>query len=139
MIGEAATSVAFLLLSYGISVPCFVYLLSNFFSWPSSAQNTLLALNLMLGLILMIAAFVMDIIDTTADLNASLKPVYRIFPPFCLGNGLLSIALRDLLSAFDDSLESDTSLEPMDWKISGANMVSMLVTSVVYFLLVLLK
>merc|ERR1719183_1043554 len=138
MIGEAFTAVVLLLICYGASVSTFVYCLSSFFRSPSMAQNSLLALNLLLGLVLMIAAFVMDIIDSTAEVNATLKNVYRIFPPFCLGNGLLSIALRVLLSAFDDTLESGTVLEPMAWSISGANMVFMLCSAIAYFLLLLL-
>merc|ERR1719183_260611 len=138
MIGEAFTAVTLLLLCYGASVSTFVYCLSSFFKSPSVAQNSLLGLNLLLGLVLMIAAFVMDIIDSTAEVNATLKYVYRLFPPFCLGNGLLSIALRVLLSAFDDTLESGTVLEPMAWSISGANMVFMLCSAIAYFLLLLL-
>ena len=43
--------------------------------------------NVFLGLVLMIAQFVMAQIDYIAPINLTLMPVYRLSPGFCLGHG----------------------------------------------------
>ena len=93
---------------------------------------------MVLGFVLMVAAFVMDVLESTRAANVGLKHAFRLFPPFCFSHGLLSIALREILSAFDDDIAPGDVLAPHDWKIAGASITFMAGGAVVYFLLVLL-
>ena len=52
--------------------------------------NVILLVNMLTGLCLMMTSFVMSLIESTQDLNKTLKYVYRLFPGFCLGDGLLA-------------------------------------------------
>jgi hypothetical protein len=56
----------------------------------------------------------MATIDSTAATNESLKPYYRLLPPYNLGEGLISTA------AFD-------------WEIVGRNLVYLVGEMIVYF------
>jgi len=137
LIGEALLATTLLFVTFGTSIAGFTYLVSFLFKSPATAQNAMLLLNLVLGFMLMMASFILQIIQSTRDIAGTLNMIFRIFPAFCLGNGLLSVSLREILSAFDDELERGEVRAPMDWECAGANITFMCVESVIYFLLVL--
>ncbi|CAM9972242.1 unnamed protein product, partial [Phaeothamnion confervicola] len=82
-----------LLLLYGPAVAAFTYCLSFLFSSHTAAQNAILLLNFITGLALMVTSFVLALIDRTRATNAWLKGLYRLFPGFCLGDGLAQLVL----------------------------------------------
>ena len=115
--------VALLLFFYGLAVAPFTYMLSFLFKSHSTAQNAVLLLNFISGLILMIASFVMQYIESTTAINAKLVYVYRLFPGFCLGNGLLMLTEQNLLD-----LEREAFLSLCGEEKSQARMQHMLQT-----------
>ncbi|CAK9108749.1 ABC transporter A family member 1 (ABC transporter ABCA.1) (AtABCA1) (ABC one homolog protein 1) (AtAOH1) [Durusdinium trenchii] len=130
--GENFVAVVLLFLLYGVSVIPFTYCLSFLFDSHSTAQNLVLLLNFITGLVLIIASFVMSVIESTMHVNRILKYVYRLFPGYCLGNGLLGLTVNHSLKEF---LPEDFSRSPFDWDVVGAELCYMAASSVLYFVL----
>jgi len=129
-------AVVLLLFGYGCAIIPFAYLLSNMFQVHTSAQNMVLMISLLTGLILMIASFVMDIIDNqnTNELNADLKALYRVFPGYCLGDGLRNLAISSVLSGFVGP--SFVLPSPYEWDIAGADITYLFIESILFFSIV---
>ena len=84
-----ATVLLFIL--FGTAVAPFTYVVSFLFSSHSSAQTSLLILNL-LCMVLLLASFVMKAIPATCAWDARLRFVYRLLPTYALGNGLQQLS-----------------------------------------------
>jgi len=135
--GESFAAVAVLFAAYGLAVTPFTYLLSFLFVSHSTAQNVVLLVNFITGLVLMIASLVMTLIPKTTELNDKLEYLYRIFPGFCLGNGLLNLTINSSKKTFGDGvmIKAESSFA---WDVIGANVFYLCVESVVYLALVIL-
>lgn len=83
----------------------------------------------------MIASFVMTAIDSTHDINESLQYFYRLFPGFCLGNGLLNLTVRSSIKTFGSGIIELKS--PYDWTVTGSDLLYLFVGGFIYFLLAL--
>ena len=130
---DAKRGTFLLLMAYGCAALPLAYCYSFMFSNPTSAQVGISGLNFMFGFVLVIASFVLDAVDLTASTNHSLKPYYRIMPPYCLGESLISLtALR-----FENTI-SPTPKHVFDWDILGRNLVYLVCESVGYFIITLL-
>jgi len=139
--GWGAGMMFLLVFAYGPATAALTYCLSFFFQSHSSAQNMTLFFNFLTGLALMITSFVLSLINSTREVNMKLKYFYRLFPGFCLGDGLLQLALCDkgtcpkLTSTGFTLMET---LSPYSWDVCGANLCYLLLEAVVYFLICLL-
>ena len=91
--GDGALGCALLFLLFGPAVSGFTYVSSFLFSSHSTAQNIILFQNFITGLCLMITSFVLGLFDKTRIINLQLKCFYRLFPGFCLGDGLIQLTL----------------------------------------------
>jgi ATP-binding cassette subfamily A (ABC1) protein 3 len=114
--GSAFPAVAVLFLSYGLAIAPFTYLLSFCFASHSTAQNVVLLVNFITGLVLMIASLVMSLIPATIDLAATLAYVFRLFPGFCLGNGLLNLTINASKKTFGDGVVIKAE-SPFAWDV----------------------
>jgi hypothetical protein len=85
-----ATAVLFAL--FGLAIIPFSYCMSFAFRQAAKAQVIAVLVAFMTGLILIIAAVVMQQIDSTCDINSKLLFAYRLFPLFSLGKGLLNLS-----------------------------------------------
>ena len=84
---------------------------------------------------------VLTTIPSTTELNLSLRYLFRLFPAFCLGDGLIQLALCDGESCPKIDKDGYNFFEtetPLSWDTSGADITFMAIESVVYFLLALL-
>lgn len=75
------------------------------------------------------------------EVNLTLRYVYRLFPSFCLGDGLIQLAFCDgeFCPVIDKNGYSYFATEsPLSWDTTGADITFMAIESVVYFLAVLL-
>eukprot|EP00937_MAST-01D_sp_MAST-1D-sp2_P000217 g217.t1 len=95
--GGALGAVASLLIMFGFAMIPWTYALTFCFSKHTSAQIFVVILAILSGVILMIAAFVMSLIDSTKDTNSQLLFLYYWFPPFSLGWGLYQIVIGRFL------------------------------------------
>lgn len=138
--GAAATVLLFVL--FGPAVASFTYLTSFLFKSHSTAQLVIMFGNFLTGLCLMIVSFVLSSINSTQSLAVDLRYLFRLFPAFCLGDGLTQLALCDNGSSCPslgrEGYDFDNTVSPLSWNIVGANLVFLGAEAVVYFLLTLL-
>ena len=128
-----------LLLGYGLSVTTCTYALSFLFGKHTQAQIIVVLFNVFLGLVLMIAQFVMAQIEDTQYVNELLMPLYRLSPGFCLGHGLFTLTSSSLLSQFigDDESAQRMQLSPLSLAIAGTDCIFLYTLAVFYMLLTL--
>lgn len=116
--------------------PCFQrFFFSFLFKSASSAQNVVLFINFVTGLALMVTSFVLNLVESTRDVNAKLKWVYRLFPGFCLGDGLAQLVVcEDGKTCMDISSFGAGGmpkvLTPLSWTITGADIACLLASSI---------
>lgn len=108
--------------------------MSFFFKGYSAAQNTFLFHNWILGLILPIAVWVMNLFENTQDASKAMAYIFSLCPQYALGQGLLNMGFI----VFFELIDEVTNYTPLDLRIAGLSLVYMGVCSVVYFVLVLL-
>lgn len=98
--------------------------------------------NFITGLCLVVVSFVLTTIPSTTELNLSLRYLFRLFPSFCLGDGIIQLALcsgGDSCPTINkDGYNFDSTQGPLAWDIAGADLVFLIWQSVVYFLLAVL-
>jgi ABC-type multidrug transport system ATPase subunit len=122
-----------LLLTYGASSLPLAYLYSFAFVNFSTAQIVIMVINFMTGFVMVLAYYIMISIPKTQDAAAVLVHIFRFFPPYNIGEGLINLSanfyLRQVLGR---------NISVFSWEVTGRNLVFMLVEAVGYFLLVLL-
>eukprot|EP00924_Labyrinthula_sp_SR-Ha-C_P000101 maker-scaffold_39-snap-gene-1.2-mRNA-1 protein AED:0.03 eAED:0.04 QI:0/0/0/1/0.33/0.25/4/0/1866 len=124
------------ILGYGWAILPFSYLLSNWFTERTRALIGIVIVNCLTGAILMVASYAMDQIATTSKLNSSLKPFYKLFPGFCLGETLLLLSSDNLVQGiFPTSKNASNSYY---FNLAGTNLVYLYTEGLIMFLLVIL-
>jgi ABC-type multidrug transport system ATPase subunit/ABC-type multidrug transport system permease subunit len=122
-----------LLLTYGASSLPLAYLYSFAFVNFSTAQIVIMVINFMTGFVMVLAYYIMISIPKTQDAAAVLVHIFRFFPPYNIGEGLINLSanfyLRQVLGR---------NISVFSWEVTGRNLVFMLVEAVGYFMLVLL-
>jgi ATP-binding cassette subfamily A (ABC1) protein 1 len=113
-----------LFILYGLAMCPFVYTLSYIFKEHTNAQNTVLIINFVIGVILLLVSFALSMIDSTKDTNESLMFLWRFSPPYCLGNGLLQMTVQSISVGF--SL-SDNNKGAFSLDVSGYEMIYLIV------------
>ena len=130
-LGDAQGPFLLILVVFTISILPFTYILSYLFKAPDKGQTVVGTLYLILGMILLIVSFVLDLIsDDTRKVNDKLKTLYDFFPTFLMADGLFQIALKPLASpdksyfAWDVTvcgLLNDVSNDVLfDWYVLGS-------------------
>jgi len=139
--GESLAATIVLIALYGVSVAAFTYCVSYAFGSHSTAQIVVLVLNLCC-MLLLIASFVMQQIESTCKADRVLRFVYRVLPGYAMGNGLMQLSLLKSLNFFDTNCGELTPAQMMDRKftafsmeVSGWPILYMCIETVVYFLL----
>ncbi|XP_070797170.1 retinal-specific phospholipid-transporting ATPase ABCA4 [Pituophis catenifer annectens] len=130
-----------LLLLYGWAIIPMMYPASRYFSVPSTAYVVLSCVNLFIGINTSAITFILDLFENNAPLlefNKTLKKIFLIFPHFCLGRGLLDLAINqaviDVYARFGEERVSN----PLRWDFVGKYMLALAVQGVAYFILNLL-
>nr|XP_046148467.1 LOW QUALITY PROTEIN: retinal-specific phospholipid-transporting ATPase ABCA4a [Oncorhynchus gorbuscha] len=124
-----------LLMLYGWSVIPMMYPMSYIFSIPSTAYVSLSCINLFIGINSSAITFILDLFDSTAALykcNQLLKKMLLIFPHYCLGRGLIDMAMNQAVTDVYARFGEDFSLDPYSWDFVGKNLVFMAVEGFVY-------
>ncbi|XP_058488295.1 retinal-specific phospholipid-transporting ATPase ABCA4a isoform X2 [Solea solea] len=127
-----------LLLLYGWSVTPMMYPMSYIFNVPSTAYVSLSCINLFIGINSGAVTFILDLFEgTTAlyKLNQLLKTLLLIFPHYCLGRGLIDMAMNQAVTDVYARFGEDYSPDPYDWDFIGKNLFCMAVEGFVYFIL----
>ncbi|XP_068199948.1 retinal-specific phospholipid-transporting ATPase ABCA4a isoform X2 [Antennarius striatus] len=130
-----------LLMLYGWSVTPMMYPMSFVFSVPSTAYVSLSCINLFIGINSSAVTFILDLFESTTALykfNQLLKTVLLLFPHYCLGRGLIDMAMNQAVSDVYARFGEDYSPDPYSWNFIGKNLFFMAVEGFVYFTLNLL-
>ncbi|TDH71046.1 hypothetical protein CCR75_004636 [Bremia lactucae] len=125
-------AVVILFVLFGLAICPFTYCLSYLFKEHASSQTYTIMISFLLGVVLMITSFILDLLDSTKDLNEGLVFLWRISPLFNLGHGLLNLVLNELMT-IRESDEDKTS--PFSLDIMGYEMLFLFFSAIIYGLL----
>ncbi|EGZ20193.1 ABCA1 lipid exporter [Phytophthora sojae] len=122
-------SVILLFILFGLAICPFTYCLSFLFKEHASAQTYTIVLNFMIGVVLMITSFILDLFGSTADVNSVLKFFWRFSPLFNLGNALMSMVTADV-----DSVQYSESgkTSPLSGDVMGWELLYLAMTAIGY-------
>ncbi|XDV27110.1 hypothetical protein PO909_030696 [Leuciscus waleckii] len=130
-----------LLCLYGWSVTPMMYPMSYMFNVPSTAYVSLSCINLFIGINSSAITFILELFENNRSLimfNEVLKKVLLVFPHFCLGRGLIDMAMNQAVTDVYARFGEEYSMDPFRWNFVGKNLVCMAVEGFVYFTLNLL-
>ncbi|XP_051989665.1 retinal-specific phospholipid-transporting ATPase ABCA4-like isoform X1 [Xyrauchen texanus] len=130
-----------LLCLYGWSVTPMMYPMSYVFSIPSTAYVSLSCINLFIGINSSAITFILELFENNRSLqmfNEVLKKVLLVFPHFCLGRGLIDMAMNQAVTDVYARFGEEFTMDPFRWDFVGKNLVCMAVEGFVYFLFNLL-
>ncbi|KAF0872871.1 ABCA4 protein, partial [Crocuta crocuta] len=130
-----------LLMMYGWAVIPMMYPASFLFDVPSTAYVALSCANLFIGINSSAITFILELFENNQTLlrfNAMLRMLLIIFPHFCLGRGLIDLALSQAVTDVYARFGEEHSSNPFQWDLIGKKLVAMAVEGVLYFLLTLL-
>ncbi|XP_053185826.1 retinal-specific phospholipid-transporting ATPase ABCA4-like isoform X2 [Scomber japonicus] len=130
-----------LLLLYGWAVTPMMYPMSYIFSIPSTAYVSLSCINLFIGINSSAITFILELFENNRSLltfNEWLKKGLLIFPHFCLGRGLIDMAMNQAVTDVYARFGEEYTADPFRWDFVGKNVAFMAVEGFVYFLLNLL-
>uniref|UniRef100_A0A8C5HBZ0 ATP-binding cassette, sub-family A (ABC1), member 4a n=1 Tax=Gouania willdenowi TaxID=441366 RepID=A0A8C5HBZ0_GOUWI len=128
-----------LLMLYGWSVTPMMYPMSHVFSVPSTAYVSLSCINLFIGINSSAVTFILDLFDSSTALyrfNQLLKNMLLVFPHYCLGRGLIDMAMNQALTdVYARFGECKSPHNPYRWEFIGKNLFCMAVEGLLYFIL----
>ncbi|KAM6948363.1 retinal-specific phospholipid-transporting ATPase ABCA4 [Aplochiton taeniatus] len=127
-----------LLFLYGWSVTPMMYPMSYLFNIPSTAYVSLSCINLFIGINSSAITFILELFENNRTLlvfNEWLKKGLLVFPHFCLGRGLIDMAMNQAVTDVYARFGEQYSVDPFRWSFVGKNLVCMAVEGFAYFLL----
>ncbi|XP_033842111.2 retinal-specific phospholipid-transporting ATPase ABCA4a [Periophthalmus magnuspinnatus] len=127
-----------LLLLYGWSVTPMMYPLSYLFRVPSTAYVSLSCINLFIGINSSSITFILDLFESSSTLyklNQVLKVLLLLFPHYCLGRGLIDMAMNQAVTDVFARFGEDHSPDPYSWHYLGKNMFCMAAEGFFYFII----
>ncbi|KAG7216739.1 hypothetical protein INR49_021122 [Caranx melampygus] len=127
-----------LLMLYGWSVTPMMYPMSYIFSIPSTAYVSLSCINLFIGINSSAITFILDLFEGTTALykfNQLLKTFLLIFPHYCLGRGLIDMAMNQAVTDIYTRFGEEYSPDPYHWDFIGKNLFFMAFEGFAYFIL----
>ncbi|KAE8985099.1 ATP-binding cassette sub-family A member 2 [Phytophthora rubi] len=127
-------AVIVLFVLFGLAICPFTYCLSFLFKEHAAAQTFTMKINFLVGVVLMIVSYILDVIESTESVNAVLKFIWRLSPLFDLGNGLLSLVLNELDTLQDGTTEKKS---PFSTDLMGAEMIYLVLTTFLFSAVVL--
>ncbi|XP_034558386.1 retinal-specific phospholipid-transporting ATPase ABCA4-like [Notolabrus celidotus] len=130
-----------LLLLYGWSVTPMMYPMSYLFNIPSTAYVSLSCINLFIGINSSAITFILELFENNRSLlmfNEWLKKGLLVFPHFCLGRGLIDMAMNQAVTDVYARFGEEFTQDPFRWDFVGKNIAFMAVEGFVYFILNLL-
>ncbi|XP_073427516.1 retinal-specific phospholipid-transporting ATPase ABCA4 [Dendrobates tinctorius] len=125
-----------LLFFYGWAVIPMMYPASYIFNVPSTAYVALSCINLFIGINSSAITFILDLFENNRSLlkfNEKLKDLLLIFPHFCLGRGLIDLAMNQAVTDVYARFGEEHISNPFQWEFLGRNITVMAVEGVVYF------
>lgn len=122
-----------LFILYGFSIVSFVYLLSFAFKDYGSGQMSTFFLNFCLGFIGGLAMNLLRFFESTRSIAKVLSWVLRLCPTFSITHGMLTMTNKKAYARIENF---DENLSPFNMKLVGPEIVMMIITAIVFYLLV---
>ncbi|CUF95885.1 ABC transporter, putative [Bodo saltans] len=132
-IGDAMTAAATftLFFMYGLASIPFSYVVSFAFKNSSTAQNITMMGNFFSGFLLVMAAQILSVIETTKEINFWLCKFYRVVPAYALGEGIITLTGRGLASFVTGDAEKNP-FDMLDFSHENGGFFGGVGTSLVY-------
>lgn len=131
-----------LFLLYGFSITPMMYPASYLFTEPSVAYICLILFNLFTGITCVVTSFMLKQFGFDKSLSSAdkvLDNVFVIFPNYCLGNGMMRVALNQYENEYYFDLdEREKMRSPLCWDVAGKRLVVMAVMGVLSFVFTIL-
>ena len=119
-----------------------MYPFAQWFAVPSTAYISLISLNLFIGLTCTLVTFTLDAFPDDAglrDANAVLKWMFCIFPPYCLGRGMLDLARNEYTTQINQIVNPDYAFQsPFGMKIIGRNLIFMFLEGLIFVIIIII-
>lgn len=119
-----------------------MYPMSFLFKEPSNAYIFLIVINLFTGITCVESSFLFQVFSFDKDLKFvydMMKSVFLIFPPYCLGRGLIDIAYNDYYNTFYlKTGQLNKMRSPFEWDITTRNLIAMASVGVLSWVFTLL-
>jgi ATP-binding cassette, subfamily A (ABC1), member 3 len=145
--GNAVSAFYLMMFLYGTCNTAFAYAIGHLFTSHTTAQIAV-QLTGVVSMILVIASFVMGFIGDTCRVDRGMRFLYRLFPGFALGNGLLQLSFLSTLPVLDETCDSAAEGRPFnrnldkydayDNRAAGYNILYLGVGAIVYLLIAIL-
>jgi ATP-binding cassette subfamily A (ABC1) protein 3 len=119
---------------YGASTIPLNYLYSFGFTNHSTAQISVTLINFVTGFVLVLAYFVMHTIAETYDASNAVVHLFRFFPGYNLGEGLINLTSRYLENELRGQYYGT-----FDWHVGGRSIAFMVLEAIGFGLMVLLS
>ncbi|XP_030852678.1 phospholipid-transporting ATPase ABCA1 isoform X1 [Strongylocentrotus purpuratus] len=140
--GDSLPTVILLLVLYGWAITPMTYPAAFVFQVPSTAYLSMACGNMLVGITTVLSTYILDFLgrddEYLQNVNEVLKKVFLLFPPYCLGRGLMDMAsnqlMADVLSEYTDYVAPD----PLKWAQLGKNLFALFIEGFVFFILTLL-
>ncbi|XQJ25932.1 ATP-binding cassette subfamily A, member 1, putative [Leishmania guyanensis] len=97
-----ATITAFAI--YGVCYCCFSYMVSFAFTEHTTAQIFVLGVSFITGFLCVMLVFMLSLLDKTLSASNSLRWIFRLLPPYSIGEVILNLALLEQKKMTDPSL-----------------------------------
>ncbi|KAH3795730.1 hypothetical protein DPMN_149289, partial [Dreissena polymorpha] len=140
--GDNFMAVVLLFLVYGWSMTPLMYPVSFLFREPSVAYICMIVVNLFTGITCVQVSFMLRIFDFEQNIsgwNGFLGNLFLIFPNYCLGHGMMTIALNHYSNQYYSHMGyHDKVTSAMTWNITGKRLVAMAIVGVVSLTVTLL-
>ncbi|KAK3930971.1 ATP-binding cassette sub-family A member 12 [Frankliniella fusca] len=122
-----------LIFLYGIACIPLLYLLSWFFHVPSLAFVVLSCGNLFIGMVTTLTVLVLGTFEELElqHIKEVLEVVFLIFPQYCLGQGLMNMALNFVNTQIFIKQDLIWNKSVLDWNVTGKFMFTLLLIGVV--------
>jgi ATP-binding cassette, subfamily A (ABC1), member 3 len=131
MIDDGAFGCVFaLFFLYGTSIGPFCYLVSFIFNFEGNAMLSCFFLNIVLGTIIPLITYILRLIKSTRSTARVLQWVFRAFPAFSFGYGLLNVTSISVLKGIEDT--DDIA----DIKLAGGDIMMLIIMGIVDWILV---
>ncbi|KAG7398223.1 ATP-binding cassette sub- A member 12 [Phytophthora boehmeriae] len=131
---ETFPAVIVLFILFGFAICPFTYCLSFLFKEHAASQTFTMKINFVLGVVLMIVSYILDVIESTKSVNSVLIFIWRLSPLFNLGNGLLSLVLNELNALLDGTTEKKS---PFGTDLMGFELIFLVLTTILFSAVVL--
>lgn len=126
-----------LLYSYGFVNITFAYVISFWFSVPSSAFIFTACWNILTGVTTLLSTFTLTMISSKENVYY-LDNTFMIFPQFCFGKSLINMALEGVRSQSLENFGVRSTSKSFEWNLTMKYIVIMVILGFVFFAVTLL-